>query len=59
MSYLITYRSKVAKINGLIRRLVRLKEKQAADEKEATVFPAYLQQSSAKENAQKYEAIRR
>ena len=59
MSYLLTYRSKVAKIDGLARRLVRLKEKQAAEEKEATVLRAYLQQPPAKDHAHKYEAMRR
>lgn len=41
MNYLLKYRSKITKIDGLAQRLVRLKEKQAAEDKEAGMATTY------------------
>lgn len=59
MNYLLKYRSKIGKIDGLACRLVRLREKQAAEDKEAGMATTYTQLSSTKDNAQRYEALRR
>ena len=58
-SCLLRYRSKLTKIDGLACRLIRLKERQALEDKEYSMASPYQQQSSAKDNVQRYEALRR
>lgn len=56
---LIRYKSKIAKIDGLAQRLMRRRERQDAEEKEQASMTIFAQQVANKENALRYDALRR
>ena len=59
MFYKNLYKKKLIKIEGLSRRLIKLRDRQAQEEQEANMLPPYVSKQQMKDITWSYEALRR